>query len=88
MGVRQGAALRQHGLIDVHLEGHTVEWGGGDATQFWTLTVQLVRGPLIQTGTLTQDDLEAFLTLIHAPDFRALGQLLCYAYGRKPMEVS
>ncbi len=84
-GTQMGIALRQHGLTDVRLEGHICEWGGGDPlTQFWDLSVQQVREPLVQTGTLTSDAIDAFLTLIRSPDFRALSQIACIAYGRKP----
>jgi len=84
-GRQLGHQLRDQGLTDVHLVGQVAEWGGPlPQTKVWSLVFEKLRDGVVAAGLLTSAEAEDFLTLIEAPDFRAMTPILFAAWGRKP----
>jgi hypothetical protein len=74
-----------HGVVDLGAEGRvTVARGGSPTAQVWRLTTEQMRGAIVGTGMVTEDDLERYLTLLENPDFTWLMPTMIAVWGRRP----
>jgi SAM-dependent methyltransferase len=78
--------LLEQGLREVTFDGFLFEWGGDlPQTAIWLYNYRRLRERVIAAGLLSADEVDAFLTLIAAPDFRAFSPILVTAWGQKPL---
>jgi hypothetical protein len=82
---------RLHGLVgelgfaDVGHEGVApVSRGGGRSARFYRMSNQVVRGPLVAAGALTQEEFEELQEAYWDPSFAFVGLALFGAWGRRP----
>ncbi len=84
-GRRFHTMLREHGLIDVHAEGHIQIAAGGSPT--WRLhqaNVEQLRDRLLRSGLLDDDEIERFQRLVGSPEFSSNYHPFVSARGRRP----
>lgn len=79
--------LRAAGLADVRAEGRVpLLYGGTPAAEWKRLSVEQLRGEMVQAGLASAREIEAYLALFELPDFTAQGFLVMTAWGRRPAE--
>ncbi|MFL5803265.1 MAG: class I SAM-dependent methyltransferase [Roseiflexaceae bacterium] len=87
-GRRLRAELLDHGLSEVTLKGFLFEWGGDlPQTAIWLYNYQRMRERVVAAGLLSNDEVDAFLTLIETPNFRAFSPTLVTAWGQKQLHA-
>ncbi len=79
-----GLLLRQHELTDVQAEGRVLLRRGGADAEAARLTVEQLRGGIVESGFATEDEVEAYLALLNSPEFVALSWTLMAVRGRRP----
>lgn len=78
--------LRDHGLVDVHVEAHTQVWAGGSpGCRLHRANIEQLRGQLTGHGLLSNEEVGHMYTLIEQPDFSVNSPLLVSARGRRPL---
>lgn len=84
LGRRLFLVLREE-LVDVSAEGRTcLVAGGSPLAQFWIMTWESLRGPLIESGLLRPAEIDDQLALLQDPDFVWQGPAIMAAWGRRP----
>ena len=83
-GPRLPEALQAAGLVDVGAELHARFVRGGAARDFRRLTLEQLRGPLLQRGLLTEAELAQALALTWREDASYLPIAWVSAWGRRP----
>jgi SAM-dependent methyltransferase len=77
--------LEDVGLQDVGADGRArIYPGGGPGTAFMRLSLESLRGALIEAGALTDADVEQALALVDDPANVFISPLMIAAWGRKP----
>ena len=77
--------LERCGLEDVAAEGRARVYRGGEpGTAFARLSLESLRGPLVEAGALTEADVEEALAGVEDPANVFVSPLLIAAWGRKP----
>jgi hypothetical protein len=87
LGTRLGDELRAGGLHDVSLRGILVEGTGGSdhpGAKVYRMTIQRMRERMVNTGLLTNEEIDQFLADGQSPDLHAITAIHCAASGRKP----
>jgi SAM-dependent methyltransferase len=78
-------AVAGQGLVELGAEGRVAVANGTSASgQLWRLTTQQVRGAIVATGLVADDDLERYLTLLATPAFVWLMPTMVAVWGRRP----
>ena len=79
--------LRAAGLAEVRAEGRVpLLYAGTLAAEWKRLSVEQLRGEIVQAGLVSASEIEAYLSLFRLPDFAAQGFLVMTACGRRPAE--
>jgi SAM-dependent methyltransferase len=77
--------LESVGLEDVNAEGRArVSRGGTPGMAFMRLSLESLRGALVEAGALSDEEIERALTLVEDPDSLFVSPLMIAAWGRKP----
>jgi hypothetical protein len=77
-------ALIECGLVNIGSEGHTAIWTGGHpGGEVWRLTLMQLREPMIGTGLMSADDLDAVIELCGDPRLRFMSQITMAAWGQR-----
>lgn len=83
-GRRIHRTLREHGLTDVHAEGHIqIAAGGSPAWRLHQANIEQLRDRLLQRGLLDDDEIDRFLRLVRSPHFSSNYHPLVCARGRR-----
>jgi SAM-dependent methyltransferase len=73
------------GLVDLDLTGETMILHGGTvSTDWWTLGIDHGSTRLVESGALTQAQVDGALSQLRSPDFVMMSQQLLAVCGRKP----
>jgi SAM-dependent methyltransferase len=73
------------GLVDLDLTGETMILHGGTvSTDWWTLGIDHGSMRLVESGALTQEQVDGALAQLRSPDFVMMSQQLLAVCGRKP----
>ncbi|HYL64098.1 MAG TPA: methyltransferase domain-containing protein [Candidatus Methylomirabilis sp.] len=73
------------GLAEVRAEGRVPLLYAGTAAAEWKrLSVEQLRGEIVQAGLATESEIEAYLALVGSRDFVAQGFLVTTAWGQRP----
>lgn len=84
LGRRLFLELRDR-LVDVSAEGRIcMVAGGSPLAQFWTMTWESLRAPLVQSGLLSPEEVDDQLALLQDPGFVWQGPAIMAAWGRRP----
>jgi SAM-dependent methyltransferase len=84
-GRGSGARFRAAGLTEVDMAGRVFVWRGGTAGAALTrANRQQLRTSILQTGMMTEDELDQDLAHLGNPDFETTSPILWAAWGRKP----
>lgn len=74
------------GLHVVMSDGFMFEWGGDlPPTAIWLYNYWRMRDQVVEAGLLSAEEVDAFLTMIERPTFRAMSPTLMMVWGRKPL---
>lgn len=77
--------LRAAGLTEVQAEGRVpLLYAGTLGAEWKRLSVEQLRGEMVQAGLASASEIEAHLALFGLPDFAAQGFLVMTAWGRRP----
>jgi len=77
--------LRALGLTGDDAEGRVFTWRGGSAgAGVWRHTAEQLRGPLVDGGTMTAEEIDRVVALLDDPAFAALSPAVIAAWGRRP----
>ena len=77
--------LRAHGLVEVDAVGRVSMYQGGSPGAELSLTaVEQLRTSLIQSGLVTEEEIEAYRALLGNADFAVQSQVMMTAWGRRP----
>lgn len=83
-GRRLPDLLEAHGL-ETGCEGHVlVLTRESPARDFYRLSLEQVRGALVASGALSDDDVTGVIARLDDPGFRVLSPIMLSAWGRKP----
>lgn len=86
-GRRLWGRLRAQGLVDVDAVGQVTMYQGGSAgAELFLTAVEQMSTPLVQSGLVTEQEIEAYRTLLANPDFAVQSQVMMVAWGRRPSE--
>ncbi len=78
--------LRAHGLAHVASEGRTFMWhGGSPATEMYRANIEQLRGPMIESGLITQKEIDRDLARMDDENFLVPSPIMWAAWGRKPV---
>jgi 2-polyprenyl-3-methyl-5-hydroxy-6-metoxy-1,4-benzoquinol methylase len=84
-GRRAAGTLEAAGLHEVGSEGRAATFRGGDpGGTVWRLTLAQLRDAMVDTGTVTADDVDRVMDFCADPTFSLLSQLTVAAWGRRP----
>jgi SAM-dependent methyltransferase len=84
-GRRLGDALLGQGLVEVGQDRITpVRQGGGPGARFTRMWLELLRGPLVGAGVLSEADLDELRQAFDDPSFFFVDRTLFGACGRRP----
>jgi len=86
LGVQLGDELRKVGLQDVSLKGMTGEWtaaGDHPVGKVYRMTIERMRGRMVEGGLLTNQEIDQFLSDIQSPEFHTITGIHFAAWGRK-----
>jgi len=84
-GTRVLGALRDRGLVDLHVHGQADTMRAGeDSGEWWFLAIEHVSELLVGAGAFTDAELSAALDQARTPGFVMLGPLSIQVRGRKP----
>jgi SAM-dependent methyltransferase len=84
-GRGSAARFRAAGLSDVDAAGRVFIWRGGTAGAALTrANREQLRRPILETGLITENELEKDLANLGNPDFETTSPILWAAWGRKP----
>jgi SAM-dependent methyltransferase len=73
------------GLVDLDLTGETMILHGGTvSTDWWTLGIDHGSTRLVESGALTQEQVDGALAQLRSPDFVMMSQQLLAVCGRRP----
>jgi SAM-dependent methyltransferase len=78
------AAVRRAGLELVGGEIHSPIVRGGAAQDFGRLTVMVLRDPLVASGLLTHDEIDAFLRMTLDPESQYVPFVMTSVWARRP----
>ena len=87
LGVELANMLRGAGLEDVQLRGWTGEWTaaqGNPTGAVYRLTFEKMRDRMTESGVITNEEADQFITDIQSPEFHAVTGIHFAAWGRKP----
>ena len=77
--------LRAHGLLEVGAEARTFVWQcGSPGTSFMRANYEQLRGDMIKTGYINEEEFEQDLAQLEAVDFFTLAPIMWAAWGRRP----
>jgi SAM-dependent methyltransferase len=77
--------LRSHGLVEVDAVGRvTMYQGGSPGAELFLAAVEQLRTALIQSGLVTEEDIEAYRALLGNADFAVQSNVMMTAWGRRP----
>ena len=83
-GRRLVAALREAGLADVDADGRVRVIGAGHpGADFFRLSLEQLRAPLLEAGAVSESDARQALELFDEPGMTLLTPLLLAAWGRR-----
>jgi SAM-dependent methyltransferase len=84
-GRRLVAELREAALGDVEAEGRVrVIRGGTPETAFYRLSLESLRGALVESGALSEEEVAAALARTDDPEAVYLSPIMVAAWGRRP----
>ena len=84
-GWRLPALLAGQGLVEVDAEVRApIVWGGTPGTAAVRWTIERLREPLIESGSLTEPDIDRELARLDDPGAGAAPWLMVAAWGRRP----
>jgi hypothetical protein len=73
------------GLIDVDAVGRVQMVRAGTTwAQIWQLTIAQLRGRIVDTGLLTDEEMDELLTLHKDPGFVVMNAIEMKVWGKKP----
>jgi SAM-dependent methyltransferase len=76
--------LKTNGLVQVGVEATVSLWGGqSPGTELMNLNFDEMRGPMISSGLISEEEFEADLKLINEQDFLMPSPIMWTAWGRK-----
>jgi ubiquinone/menaquinone biosynthesis C-methylase UbiE len=77
--------LRAHGLVEVGAVGRVTMYQGGSAgAELFLTAVEQLRTDLLQSGLVTEEEIEAFRALLENEDFTVQSQIKINDRGRRP----
>ena len=77
--------VEEAGLVDGGFDGRAWIWRGGQAGgRIWALTLVQLREPMIATGLVDNDDIDAVLALCDDPLRSVLSPVMMSVWGRRP----
>jgi SAM-dependent methyltransferase len=83
-GRRLGTVFRRAGLAGVSVAGLVCEWDRAHPlAELFHLTFQRIRDRVVEAGALTVEQFERLFALMESPAFRALGNIVYFACGRR-----
>jgi SAM-dependent methyltransferase len=83
-GRRLPGVLKTHGLHDVETEGRVWVMEGGSAASHWfRLSMEQLRGSLVDSGGLSNHEIDRMLELFDDPEWSALTPIIMAAWGRR-----
>lgn len=83
-GRRIGAALRSAGLERVAVEGYITEWGcDHPIASLYDLTFQRLQAPALQSGAISESDLNQPFSMLRSSELRALSHIVYAARGQR-----
>jgi SAM-dependent methyltransferase len=84
-GRRFHSLLREHGLVDVHVEGHIgVAVGGSPASALMRANLEQLHSRLVDLGQISSEEIDRFYALLGNPDFSYSYQPMVSGRGRRP----
>jgi SAM-dependent methyltransferase len=80
--------LAERGLTDLDVSGEVRPmWGGTESMHWWSLGLQHAGPRLVESGAVTQDDLDEAIAITEDPNFVMLSSLTMSVRGRVPLEA-
>ena len=77
--------LRAHGLVEVDAVGRVSMYqGGSPGAELSLAAVEQLRTALIQSGLVTEEEIEGYRALLGNEDFAVQSQVMMTAWGRRP----
>jgi SAM-dependent methyltransferase len=77
--------LRAHGLVEVDAVGRVSMYqGGSPGAELSLAAVEQLRTALVQSGLVTEEEIEAYRALLGNADFAVQSQVMMTAWGRRP----
>jgi ubiquinone/menaquinone biosynthesis C-methylase UbiE len=77
--------LRSHGLVEVDAVGRVSMYqGGSPGAELSLAAVEQLRTALVQSGVVTEEEIEAYRALLGNADFAVQSQVMMTAWGRRP----
>jgi hypothetical protein len=79
------ARLREHGLVEVGMEGRLVVASGTTpGARTFRAIFERVRAEAVAAGLVTDEEVEAFLMLLDDPEFAFTLPIMMSAWGQRP----
>jgi hypothetical protein len=84
-GRRLYRCLREHGLVNLSLEGYVAVWkGGSPGARLTQANFEQIREEVVNAGLITNEEVDQVLALLDDPDFAINSLAMFTATGQRP----